>query len=72
MPLLIEYFDISNLKAFSEALEKVEELRQAIEVKVVNVELEDSKIKLVLSFKEEDRDLVFSAFPRAFGLGGVE
>lgn len=72
MPLLIEFFDISNLKAFREALEKVEKLRQVIEVKVANIELEDSKIKLVLSFKEEDKDLIFSAFPKATGLGGVE
>lgn len=64
MPLLISYFDLEDLKGFSEALEKVEELRQVIEVNVANVELEDSKIKLVLSFKEEDRDLVFSAFPK--------
>ena len=68
--LLIEYFDVSNLKAFSEALEKVEELRQVIEVKVANIELEDSKIKLVLNFREEDKEIVFSAFPKAVGLGG--
>ncbi len=63
--LLIEYFDVSNLKAFREALEKVEELRQVIEVKVANIELEDGKIKFVLSFKEEDKELVISAFPKA-------
>lgn len=63
MPLLIAWFELSQLKAFRQALEKVEELRLAVPVEVANIELEDEKIKLVLRVPADSLKLVRSAFP---------
>ncbi|CAI1492038.1 conserved protein of unknown function [Thermococcus nautili] len=69
MPLLISYFDVSNLKAFREALEKVEELRLAVPVEVVNIEMEGEKVKLVVRVPADSLRLVRSAFPEGVLLG---
>ncbi|WP_456395043.1 hypothetical protein [Thermococcus sp.] len=63
MAFLIQYFDLEDLKGFSEALEKVEELRQVIEVQVANIELEDEKIKLVLHVPADSLRLLRDSFP---------
>ncbi|GAB6102385.1 hypothetical protein JCM16138_16080 [Thermococcus atlanticus] len=65
MPLLITYFKLSRLKEFSQALEKVDELRVLIPVEVANIELEDEKIKLVLHIPASSLTLVKRAFPEA-------
>ncbi|AJC72788.1 hypothetical protein X802_08390 [Thermococcus guaymasensis DSM 11113] len=63
MPLLIAWFELSQLKDFRQALEKVEELRVLIPVQVANIEMEDEKIKLVLHVPADSLKLVRSAFP---------
>jgi len=59
------YFDVSNLKAFRQALEKVEELRTLVSVKVSNIEMEDEKIKLVLHVPADALRLARESFPEA-------
>jgi len=65
MPLLITYFELSRLKEFSQALEKVEEIRFLIPVEVANIALEGEKIKLVLHVPASSLTLVKRAFPEA-------
>ena len=65
MPLLLQWFDLERLKEFSHALEKVEELRVLIPVKVANIEMEGDKIKLVLSIPADSLRLVRESFPEA-------
>ncbi|AIU70189.1 hypothetical protein TEU_07505 [Thermococcus eurythermalis] len=63
MPLLIAWFELSQLKAFRQALEKVEELRLAVPVEVANIEMEGEKVKLVVRVPADSLKLVRSAFP---------
>ncbi|WP_297522841.1 hypothetical protein [Thermococcus sp.] len=65
MPLLITYFEPTRLKEFSQALEKVEELRVLIPVQVSNIEMEDEKIKLVLNVPADSLKLARESFPDA-------
>lgn len=65
MPLLLAYFDLSNLQGFRDALEKVEEIRVLIPVEVANIEVEGEKIKLVLHVPASSLTLVKRAFPEA-------
>ena len=65
MPLLITWFELERLKDFSQALEKVEELRVLIPVQVSNIEMEDEKIKLVLSVPADSLELARESFPDA-------
>ena len=65
MPLLITYFELERLKEFSQALEKVDELRILIPVQVSNIEIEDEKIKLVLSVPANSLKLARESFPDA-------
>jgi len=65
MPLLLAYFDLSNLQGFREALEKVEEIRVLIPLQVANIALEGEKIKLVLHVPTSSLNLVRRAFPEA-------
>ena len=65
MPLLITWFELEKLKDFSQALEKVEELRVLIPVQVSNIEMEDEKIKLVLHVPAHSLKLARESFPDA-------
>ncbi len=65
MPLLITWFELERLKDFSQALKKVEELRILIPVQVANIEMEDEKIKLVLSVPADSLKLARESFPEA-------
>jgi len=65
MPLLITYFELERLKEFSQALEKVDELRTLVPVQVANIELEGEKIKLVLSVPANSLKLARESFPDA-------
>ena len=65
MPLLITWFELERLKDFSQALKKVEELRILIPVQVSNIEMEDEKIKLVLSVPADSLKLARESFPEA-------
>ncbi|WP_297091984.1 hypothetical protein [Thermococcus sp.] len=69
MPLLITYFELERLKEFSQALEKVDELRTLIPVQVANIELEGEKIKLVLYVPADALRLVRESFPEGVILG---
>lgn len=65
MPLLITWFELSQLKDFRQALEKVEELRTLVPIKVSNIEMEDEKIKLVLHVPADALRLTRESFPEA-------
>ena len=65
MPLLIAWFEPTQLKDFRQALEKVEELRKLIPVQVANIEMEDGKIKLVLHVPADALRLTRESFPEA-------
>ncbi|NJE01850.1 hypothetical protein [Thermococcus sp. JdF3] len=65
MPLLITYFELERLKEFSQALEKVDELRTLVPVQVANIELEEEKIKLVLHVPADALRLTRESFPQA-------
>ncbi|WP_148882745.1 hypothetical protein [Thermococcus aciditolerans] len=65
MPLLITYFELERLKEFSQALEKVDELRTLVPVQVANIELEEEKIKLVLHVPASALKLTRESFPEA-------
>ncbi|KUH34240.1 hypothetical protein APY94_02910 [Thermococcus celericrescens] len=65
MPLLITYFELERLKDFSQALEKVDELRTLVPVQVANIELEEEKIKLVLHVPADSLKLTRESFPEA-------
>ena len=65
MPLLINYFELERLKDFSQALEKVDELRTLVPVEVANIELEEGAIKLVLHVPADSLKLVRKSFPQA-------
>lgn len=65
MPLLITYFELERLKDFSQALEKVDELRTLVPIQVANIELEEEKIKLVLHVPADALRLTRESFPEA-------
>ncbi|NJE04199.1 hypothetical protein [Thermococcus sp. MV11] len=65
MPLLITWFELERLKEFSQALEKVDELRTLVPIQVANIELEEEKIKLVLHVPADALRLTRESFPEA-------
>lgn len=63
MTLLTLFYDISALQRFREDLGKIEQLRLIVpSLQVANIELVQEKIKVVLSFNEKYREIVFQTF----------
>ena len=66
MAVLFMDFDLEDLKGFSEALEKVEELRAVVPVEIQHIGMsEDGKLKIVLDVPADSLRLARETFPDA-------